>query len=177
MNFDTTVTRRQRLRPTLIQLALATSLFIIVASIFIQARTSSAQDTFNCEDFDSQAEAQAELRSDSSDPSGLDGPVGRGTDGIPGVACESRPGPFDMTPVSGYGDGLSGDNAEEEGTVTEDEGEDAPVVQDAPTQSSPQGATVQQTTPDTGGLPLLPIAAGALFAAGSGLWLLQRRIS
>ena len=77
-DFDTTVTRKQRLRPTLIQLAIAASFLILAAGIFVQARVSSAQDSLNCDDFDSQAAAQAELREDPSDPNGLDGPVGRG---------------------------------------------------------------------------------------------------
>src|SRR5262249_24954900 len=46
----------------------------------------------NCTDFRSQAEAQAGLRSDPSDPWDLD----RDRDG---VACETRPGPKDLTPV------------------------------------------------------------------------------
>jgi hypothetical protein len=50
-----------------------------------------AQDEFDCASFDSQAEAQAELRRDPSDPSGLDGPIGTASDGTSGVACEVYP--------------------------------------------------------------------------------------
>lgn len=50
-------------------------------------------DAFNCADFASQADAQAVLRADPTDPNGLD----RG--GIPGVACESNRAPFDREPV------------------------------------------------------------------------------
>ncbi|WP_447974296.1 excalibur calcium-binding domain-containing protein [Nitrospira sp. Kam-Ns4a] len=46
----------------------------------------------DCQDFPSQAAAQAELRKDPSDPHRLD----RDRNGI---ACESRPGPYDRTPV------------------------------------------------------------------------------
>jgi hypothetical protein len=46
----------------------------------------------NCTDFLSQAEAQAALRADPSDPWDLD----RDRDGI---ACETRPGPKDLVPV------------------------------------------------------------------------------
>src|SRR5688500_13341590 len=66
-----------------------------------------AQDEFDCASFDSQADAQAELRRDPSDPSGLDGPIGTATDGTAGVACEVYPydNPArDETPV-GAGDG------------------------------------------------------------------------
>jgi hypothetical protein len=61
-----------------------------------------AQDEFDCASFNSQAEAQAELRRDPSDPSGLDGPIGTASDGTSGVACEVYPydGPArDETPV------------------------------------------------------------------------------
>ena len=50
-----------------------------------------AQDQFDCASFNSQAEAQAELRRDPSDPSGLDGPIGTASDGTSGVACEVYP--------------------------------------------------------------------------------------
>jgi hypothetical protein len=65
-----------------------------------------AQDEFDCASFDSQADAQAELRRDPSDPSGLDGPIGTASDGTSGVACEVYPydNPArDETPVGAAG--------------------------------------------------------------------------
>src|ERR671916_799266 len=65
-----------------------------------------AQDEFDCASFNSQAEAQAELRRDPSDPSGLDGPIGTASDGTSGVACEVYPydNPArDETPVGAGG--------------------------------------------------------------------------
>ena len=50
-------------------------------------------DAFNCDDFATQAQAQAVLRADPSDPNRLDG-------NRDGVACESRPAPNDLTPVA-----------------------------------------------------------------------------
>ena len=47
---------------------------------------------YNCPDFRSQAEAQAVLRADPSDPNRLD----RDNDGI---ACESIPAPYERAPV------------------------------------------------------------------------------
>ncbi|MCH8040150.1 MAG: thermonuclease family protein [Nitrospinae bacterium] len=47
---------------------------------------------YNCPDFKSQADAQAVLRADPSDPNRLDGD----TDGI---ACEGNPSPHDRSPV------------------------------------------------------------------------------
>ncbi len=50
--------------------------------------TAQAQGEPDCKDYKSQAEAQADLRSDPSDPFGLDGPPGEPSEGTPGVACE-----------------------------------------------------------------------------------------
>ena len=47
---------------------------------------------YNCKDFRSQANAQAVLRADPSDPNRLDG------DGN-GIACERKRGPYDREPV------------------------------------------------------------------------------
>jgi hypothetical protein len=52
-------------------------------------------DAFNCADFASQADAQAVLRAEPTDPNKLD------TDrpAPDGIACESNPAPFDRVPV------------------------------------------------------------------------------
>lgn len=50
-------------------------------------------DAFNCTEFVSQADAQAVLRADPTDPNRLD------QGGIPGVACESNKAPKDLVPV------------------------------------------------------------------------------
>lgn len=56
-----------------------------LVAVLIVAMPASAQADLNCDDFETQPEAQAELDRDPSDPHGLDG------DGD-GVACESLPG-------------------------------------------------------------------------------------
>ena len=58
----------------------------------------------DCDNYPSQAAAQAELRRRPQDRYGLDGPVGRTSTGMPGVACESNPAPTDFRPAPGYGD-------------------------------------------------------------------------
>ena len=50
-------------------------------------------DAYNCDDFATQAQAQAVLRADPSDPNRLDG-------NRDGVACEDWPAPKDRTPVA-----------------------------------------------------------------------------
>jgi hypothetical protein len=52
------------------------------------SNSALAQDEFDCASFNSQAEAQAELK---RDPSGLDGPIEEASDGTAGVACEVYP--------------------------------------------------------------------------------------
>jgi len=49
-------------------------------------------DRYNCSDFANQAQAQAVLRADPSDPNRLDTERD-------GVACESNPAPRDQVPV------------------------------------------------------------------------------
>jgi hypothetical protein len=50
-----------------------------------------AQDPYDCGDFTYQEDAQAVFDQDPSDPSGLDGPPGEASSGVPGVACENLP--------------------------------------------------------------------------------------
>ncbi|RFU18899.1 hypothetical protein D0Z06_24350 [Geodermatophilus marinus] len=53
--------------------------------------TAHAADLYNCPDFQYQEDAQAEYDKDTSDPHGLDGPIGTESSGVPGVACEDLP--------------------------------------------------------------------------------------
>jgi hypothetical protein len=64
---------------------------VTIQQILNSTKPAFAQDQFDCASFNSQAEAQAELRRDPSDPSGLDGPIGTASDGTSGVACEVYP--------------------------------------------------------------------------------------
>jgi hypothetical protein len=74
---------------------------MVAASPLAFATRASANHTqgtgINCNNFASQAEAQAYLRAHPYDPEGLDGAAGPNNDD--GVACESRPAPYDRTPV------------------------------------------------------------------------------
>ena len=64
------------------------------------AAPAAAAD-LDCEDFASQAAAQAHLRADPSDPDGLDG-------NDDGLACQSLPAPFDFEPVGPVSDDTGG---------------------------------------------------------------------
>ena len=82
--------------------------------ILAPTKPALAQDQFDCASFNSQADAQAELRRDPSDPSGLDGPIGTASDGTSGVACEVYPyddPARDETPVEVGGGSASASNS------------------------------------------------------------------
>jgi hypothetical protein len=66
----------------------------VVVAGFDPLRFIGQGDRYNCGDFASQAQAQAVLRADPRDPNGLDG------NDNDGIACESRPSPFDRNPVA-----------------------------------------------------------------------------
>src|SRR5919107_2872252 len=65
---------------------------LLVVAVLMLAPAASAQDLLNCDDFDSQAEAQDELRTNPDDPDNLD-------DDDDGNACETFPFPRDEDPV------------------------------------------------------------------------------
>lgn len=103
------------------------SMIFIYKNASPQNGDTAEQEDLDCSDFASQAEAQAALREDPSDPYGLDGPAGPVGTGEPGVACEGAlPGPADFTPVANEGlvpgSGVT--------TVTSIADQSAPVVEE-----------------------------------------------
>jgi Excalibur calcium-binding domain len=85
------------MRRTLAGLTLAFALTALPAAAqeasgFDPARFVGRGDTYNCPDFASQADAQAVLRADPTDPNRLDADKD-------GIACETRPNPKDLVPV------------------------------------------------------------------------------
>ncbi len=73
--------------------ALCAALVLVLATAALaQSRGPSGADgTYNCEDFDTQEQAQAFFNNDPGDTNGLDGPPGDAFTGEPGVACEDLP--------------------------------------------------------------------------------------
>ncbi len=53
--------------------------------------SSPSGGDYDCSDFDTQEQAQRVYEQDTSDPNGLDGPIGEGYTGEEGVACEDLP--------------------------------------------------------------------------------------
>jgi hypothetical protein len=73
-------------------LLLATAPPSLGQAAFDPLRYVEQGDAYNCPDFVSQADAQAVLRTDPSDPNRLDADSD-------GIACESNRAPFDRVPV------------------------------------------------------------------------------
>lgn len=128
--------------------------------------SASAADQFDCMDFTYQEEAQAVYDQDTSDPNGLDGPIGEGFTGEEGVACEDLPS-------QGTGTDLAEEPAAEtlaEPDMTEDQYSPAAVDQyDDGTTATPAA----EPLPETGGASVPALGAGVLLVVGG---LVARRI-
>jgi hypothetical protein len=110
-----------------------------ITSALVFSGPASAQD-LNCDDFDSQAEAQDFLREDPSDPEGLDGPPGNASTGIRGVACEDNPPPTDFDPALSSGVGVPNGVPEED--------EEEPPDRELPEEDPPDGEPPERKPPD-----------------------------
>jgi hypothetical protein len=67
------------------KLRLITAGLVAVSATLVWSGAAGAQDVLNCDDFDFQEDAQAELDRNPADPNGLDG------NDNDGLACESLP--------------------------------------------------------------------------------------
>ncbi len=119
---------------------------MLFGAMLFGAPAASAQDDQNCDDFASQADAQAHYRADTTDPDGLD----RDDDGL---ACEDHPGyaegsATDMQPVGSASSEPPADDQGGEG----DDGTDQMVM--------PKGGV------ETGGGSTEGIENGRALAAG-----------
>ena len=63
----------------------------LIAMIIYSPTVLAQQDLYDCADFQYQEDAQAVYNQDTSDPYGLDGPIGESYAGTQGVACEELP--------------------------------------------------------------------------------------
>jgi hypothetical protein len=146
-------------------------LFATAVVLALWATPAFAQDDENCDDFESQAAAQAHLRSDPSDPDGLDahpGPAdGNDRAGGDGIACEDNPAPYDREPV------FAGPQPTEPPTTepqpTEPQPNEAPVSETPPIEAPASEApptTVGGALPFTGPNDTLLPAGTALLALG-----------
>jgi endonuclease YncB( thermonuclease family) len=119
----------------------------------------------NCDNYPSQAAAQAELRRNPDDPYGLDGPIGRSSTGIPGVACEDNPPPKDLRPAPGYdgGGGGGGNSGGGRGGTTPAHGQYITKHLPPGAVGNPNGVVpgtvVVKKVPNTGGPPYLAVGA------------------
>ena len=121
-----------------------------------QPETSTRGD-LDCGDFASQAEAQAVLVADPSDPNGLDADND-------GVACES-------TTSVASGTQFEDNTGFIDGGGSEAGGDDGAAV------NQPAAQTTTTPLPDTGGLPLMPLVGASLLVLGLAGYAIKRRVS
>lgn len=130
-----------------------------------------AQDDLNCDDFATQAEAQATLDADPSDPNNLDADDD-------GIACEDTFGGGTAIPpgpdrCEGITDPVEFEECVAQGGPTPGQyGQPEPPVPAPPAEPSGPPAAASGTLPDTGGASLVVLGAGTLLVAGG---LLMRR--
>ncbi len=156
---------------------------------------ASASHGINCDDFDSQADAQDYLRDDPIDPEGLDGPVGPEGAGIQGVACDAYIGeyedpetdlePVTVTPPTPAPTEPPAPVVETPGTVVEatavTDGQDEDEQTEDEQTEDEQSEDMPEEMPETGvgglatGLPVGSIAGGVSLLLLSGYALLRRR--
>ena len=137
------------------------SFVVAVALVGIVAMPASARGDMGCADFTTQARAQAELRSDPTDPMGLDGPAGPATGGtLSGVACED----YEYGDAGSLSNNATDHNPVRTGAAGEESGE------------------MPEELPDTGAGGLAPGAAipvgttaPALLLLGAGYTAFKRR--
>src|SRR5215203_47454 len=154
-----TLTMLIRMRTTSLKLA-AVVAFVLVAGVVAAvnyqqilnpSNPAFAQDQFDCASFNSQAEAQAELRRDPSDPSGLDGPIGSASDGTAGIACEVYPyddPARDETPVEvGGGSVSASSSASASSRASASSPPSKTIPTPPPTRSSPTKTPPTKTSP------------------------------
>lgn len=147
--------------------ALRRSLLLAALSMVISlvlAPAAMAQNTLNCGDFASQPDAQANLQANPSDPNNLDADDD-------GLACEEYPYPGLEPLPEGSPPLPPGETLQPADNGTTD---DQYAVEDA--SEEPVATADASALPDTGGVPLVPVAASgaALLLVGGGLPLIRR---
>ncbi len=117
---------------------------------------------FNCSDFEFQEDAQEVFNQDTSDPNLLDE-----DDGVDdGIACENLPS-------RGTGTGATGSQYTQQPTATQY----APTTPAEAVDEETSSTTTTTPLPDTGGLPLVPLAGASLLVLGVVGLAMKRRIS
>jgi len=140
---------------------------LCMAAVLMFAPAAMAQDEFDCEDFATQEEAQAEYDADTSDPSGLDGPIGESSTGEPGVACEELPsgGGSTATPMAEETMMQTASPVAEE-TMMQTA---SPVAEETATPMAEESATPTATATASASASPLPDTGGAISPAAISL--------
>ena len=130
-------------------LAALSAALVLTLTPAVMAQTNQ----FNCGDFEFQEDAQEVFNQDTSDPNLLDE-----DDGVDdGIACETLPS-------RGTGTGATGSQYTQQ-PIAEAVDEETPST------------TTTTPLPDTGGLPLMPLAGASLLLIGVATLAVRRHVS
>ena len=117
--------------------------FFLLVLLIVLPVAAFAQQDLNCEDFNSQAEAQAELDSDRSDPNNLDADND-------GMACDTFDFGNDAAPAPGE---MMEEITMEESTIMETTVEETTAspttIEETTIEETTENSTASQTTPDS----------------------------
>jgi len=155
---------------------------LVFASVALaQSRGPSGADgSYNCEDFDTQEDAQAFYEQDTSDPDGLDGPPGEAFDGEQGVACEELPsdGGSTATPMAeetmmmdDSASPVADDDESATSTATAEADDDESASSTATAEADDESSASASALPETGGAvsPAAISVVAALLLVGGGI--------
>ena len=141
------------------------TILVAIVLLLIFAFPAWGQDDLNCDDFPTQAAAQANLDANPSDPNNLDADDD-------GQACEDS-----ELPPGGSGENTTGTAADDQ---YNDGGANDGGANDGGDVNNPKDVipdtTSKKPLPNTGGVPLLGLAVGALALAGVGFSVLTASI-
>lgn len=138
---------------------------LCMATALVFAPAAMAQEEFDCSDFDTQEEAQAEFNSDPSDPSGLDEDDGADD----GIACETLPsGGSTATPMA---EESASPMAEESASPMAEESATPTATAEAEESATATASASASPLPDTGGVvsPAALSLVAALLLVGGGI--------
>jgi hypothetical protein len=155
---------RRQVSATLLLFGGMLSVYMILLAVVPSASVVAQGGDLDCNDFQFQEDAQAELERDPSDPHGLDG------NDNDGIACESLP-------RGGITNGITTEDVEIEDVEIEDvEIEDDPIRNNITIEGKPPREQniiniPRKPLPPTGGWPVYSVVAGFVLTGASLLML------
>jgi len=148
--------------------AISAAVLLAGAVSFSVAGPAAAADQFNCSDFATQPQAQAQLNMDRSDPNRLDANHN-------GIACENLPGGPEQSPSTQGTPSPQGTNGGQSATSNSNSGSAGSQVSTAPKGGIETGDG--STSKSSNSTPFILGGSLALIAVGGGISVAARRRS